>query len=123
MYPSSILRRYNVEYLIHVIQNPVPLRSAVVVLILTNKVLDLRERLFDGVEIGRIGRQVLDAERRIDRRARGVSAVVDPGVVEDKDTERAGIWATEGKLAQSISQERGSYEKASPDVPRSPPST
>ena len=48
----SIVWRYNIEYLIHVIQNPIPLRSAIVVLILTNKMLDLREGLFNGVEIG-----------------------------------------------------------------------
>ena len=110
---QRILRRDNVKYLIHIIENPVPLRSAVVILMSSNKVLDFRERLFDGIEIGRIGRQVLDANAESISELKEFSAVVNPGVVEDKDTEGAGIRAAEGKLAQPISIERG-QEKVSP---------
>jgi hypothetical protein len=52
----GILWCYDIEYFVHVIENPIPLRSTVVVLVTTNEMLDLGECLFDGFEIWRIQR-------------------------------------------------------------------
>jgi hypothetical protein len=92
----SILWRYDVEYLVHVVENPVSLCSTVVVLMATNEMLDLGECLFDGVEVRRIRRQVLDANAESIGELEKLSAVVDPSVVKYQDAERAGIRATEG---------------------------
>lgn len=48
----SILWSYNIKNLKHVIQNPITFRSTIVILIATDKVLDLRESFFNGIEIG-----------------------------------------------------------------------
>ena len=52
-----ILGCNNVQDLLHVIQNPIALVTigVVVVLVLPQKMLDLAECLFNGVEIGGIG--------------------------------------------------------------------
>ena len=62
----------------------------------TNEMLDLGECLFDGVEVRRIRRQVLDVNAESIGELEKLSAVVDPSVVKYQDAERARIRATEG---------------------------
>ena len=47
----SILRSNNIQNLKHIIQNSIPPRSTIVIMVPTNKMLDLRESFFDGIEI------------------------------------------------------------------------
>ena len=47
----SILWSYNIKNLKHIIQNPIPLRCTIVILIPTDKVLDLQESFFNGIQI------------------------------------------------------------------------
>ena len=61
---GGILWSNNIKNLQHIIQNPIPLHSTVVVLILMDKALDLQERFFDGIEIGRIQWQELNANAK-----------------------------------------------------------
>jgi hypothetical protein len=49
---GSILWSNNIKNLQHIIQNTIPLHSTVVILIPTDKALDLQEGFFDGIEIG-----------------------------------------------------------------------
>ena len=62
---GGILWSNNIKNLQHIIQNPIPLRSTIVVLILMDKALDLRERFFDGIEIGRIWQQELNVNNKL----------------------------------------------------------
>ena len=57
----SIFWGNNVKNLKHIIQNPIPPCSTIVILISTDKVLDLRERFFNRIEIRRIGWQEFNA--------------------------------------------------------------
>ena len=62
---GGILWSNNIKNLQHIIQNPIPLRSTVVVLIPMDKALDLRERFFNGIEIGQIQWQELNANAKL----------------------------------------------------------
>lgn len=82
-----ILWRDNVQDLLHIVQNPIALITAldvsvVVVLVPPQKMLDLAERFFDGVEIGGIGWQVLDTNTKTIGDLDEFITLVNSGVVE-----------------------------------------
>ena len=60
----SILRSNDIKNLEHIIQYSIPPCSTIVVMIPTNKMLDLRESFFNGIEIRRIRWQELDANTK-----------------------------------------------------------
>jgi hypothetical protein len=91
----SVIGAYNIEHLQHIVQNPVVLHGTVVVVMAAEKVLDLGEGLFDGVEIRGVWREIFDADAKTISSFGDLDTVVDGGVVENEDTEGTGIWATE----------------------------
>ena len=96
--PTSVLSRHNVKDLIHIKEDLVPSRFCIVVLVTAEEVFDLREGFLDGVEIRRVRQKILDPNAETISELEELVAVVDLGVVEDQDTERAGVGAAEWEL-------------------------
>ena len=65
---GSILTRYDVQDLKHIVQYPIsrfPVLRVVVVLIVTNKALDLAERLLNWIEIREVQGEIFDGAKAI----------------------------------------------------------
>ena len=70
-----------------IIQNPIVLHGTVVVMVAVEKVLDLGEGLFNGVEIWGVWWEIFDVDTNTISSFNDPMTVVDGGVVKDEDAE------------------------------------
>jgi hypothetical protein len=88
----------DVEHLIHVEKDPITLRCPVVVLMAPKEMLDLRESLFDWIEVGRVGREEFNADAKTISELEKLVTMVNLGIVEDEDAKRAWVCGALGNL-------------------------
>jgi hypothetical protein len=104
--PFGITRSNNFKHLPHIIENTTTLCCTIIVLIATEPMLDLRERLLNRIEVRRIWRKVFNPDSCNDisgmyssegaiehteafNEVYNLVSVVDLGIVHDKNTQRS----------------------------------
>jgi hypothetical protein len=105
--PLGVATGDDIEHLIHVVKDPVAPRRPIVVLMTPKEILDLRESFFDGIEVGRVGWEELDADAESISELEQLDTLMDLGIVEDEDAERARVWGALGQLQRVSDGERG----------------